>query len=174
MEGSEAKDDTGGGLGRVGCRAGVQCVQSKVRPFGAASVNERRFGLTLRSRNKSAQITRWVKHEGAGTRESIGMEFESGARSCKHERTRSLVHIGLYADRTGRAEILLRIPGVAVTCISGQPAIEVIAIAYEKAASVRGVLVDPVSARVFRKEASPLDSNFLPASFLRHRSRSRH
>jgi len=92
----------------VGCRARMQCVQSKVRPFVheatvfgakcevlaevvvcATSVDKRGFGLTLHSGNKSAHITRRVKHESTGARESIGMEFENGARNCHHERTRS-------------------------------------------------------------------------------------
>jgi hypothetical protein len=33
IAGSEPKDDTGGGLSGVRCRAGMQCVRSKVWPF---------------------------------------------------------------------------------------------------------------------------------------------
>src|SRR5258708_37307965 len=102
------------------------------------------------------------------------MEFENAARDGHHQRTCSLVHISLHTERAGGSEILLGVPGVAVTCIGRQPPIEVISIAQEKATGVRGMLVDPVSARVLRKEACSLDANFLPASFLGHRYRSAH
>src|SRR6266480_4764423 len=36
------------------------------------------------------------------------------------------------------------------------------------------VLVDPISARILRKETCSLDADFLPASFLGYRSRGAH
>jgi len=83
------------------------------------------------------------------------MESENVARNCHHEGTRGLVHIGLYTEWAGGREILLRVPGVAITCISRQPPIEVISVAQQKAAGVRGVLVDPISARILRKDPVP-------------------
>src|SRR5467141_645961 len=102
------------------------------------------------------------------------MEFENAARNCHHQRPRGLVHIRLHTERAGGGEVLLRVPGTTVACISGQPAIEVIAVAQEKAAGVRCMLVDSISARILSKETCSLDANFLPASFLGHRSRSAH
>src|ERR1700722_11151123 len=96
----EPEDNSRGRLGRVRGRPRVHCDQPKIRPFvheatvfgakgevlakvvvGAAPVDKRRFGLTLRPGNKSARITRRVKHESAGACESIGMEFENAARN---------------------------------------------------------------------------------------------
>src|SRR5882672_1141943 len=61
------------------------------------------------------------------------MEFENAARDGHHQRARSLVHIRLNVEWARGSEILLCVPGVAITCISSQPPIEVISIAQEKA-----------------------------------------
>src|SRR6266446_5735431 len=42
---------------------------------------------------------------------------------------RGLVHISLHTELAGGSEVLLRVPGVAITRVGRQPAIEVIAIA---------------------------------------------
>jgi hypothetical protein len=135
----------------------------------AATIHERCSGLALRSGNKPSRVTRGIEDEGTNTREDEGIESENAVRRRHHESTCGLVHISLHTERAGGSEILLRVPGVTVTGVSGQPAIEVIPIAEEKATGVCRMLIDPVSARILRKETSSLDANFLPAPFLSHR-----
>lgn len=164
----------------MSCRAGVQSGQSKVWPsvneatiFGAerkvpcefvvsaASIHERCFGLVLRTRNKSSRITCGIEDERTNTSEGEGIEFENAVWRRYHASTGGLVHISLHIKRAGGSEILLRVPGITVAGVSSQPAIEVIPVAQEKAPGVCRMLIDPVSVRVFRKEACPLNANFL-------------
>jgi hypothetical protein len=76
----------------------------------------------------------------------------------------------LHTERAGGREVLLRVPGIAVTRFGREPPIEVIAIGWEETARIRCVLVDPVPARVFCKEICPLEANFLPGPSLSWRS----
>ena len=108
---------------------GANCEVPAEVVVGAAPVDKRSFGLTLRSGNRSAYITGRVKHEGAGTGEDVRGKSENAVWRGHDEGTRCLVHISLHSDQAGGSEVLLRVPGVAVTRVGGQPAIEVIAIA---------------------------------------------
>jgi hypothetical protein len=104
----------------------VKCLVEFV--VGATAIDKGRFGLTLRAGNKSTRVARRIEDEGTGTRKhyGLGLKMRCGAVSTS---ARRLVHISLHTERSGGSEILLRVPCKAVTRISREPAVEVIAVA---------------------------------------------
>jgi len=78
------------------------------------------------------------------------------------------MHVSLDPGKPGRRKELLSIAAVSVHAFAGEPAVEVIAIANQKATGIGGMLRRTLTSRVFCKEAGSLQTD-LRTRFLSHR-----
>lgn len=145
--GLEPINDTGGGLGSVRGRAGIQALYPEIwarvyqtavfstqgevlgeSKVSAAAVNEGGFRLIVGAGDESPSVVGGIKYDRAAPGQKVRFQAGNLARNSHDERRRSLMYVRLNVEGTGGSKVLLRVPGISVTRVRRQPAIKVIAL----------------------------------------------
>src|SRR5437868_13258898 len=123
---------------------GAESDVSHKREVHAAAVYERGFGLLQCARHGLPCIARGIKDQRAGPGKNVRIKSVA-ARHGNDQGSRSLMHVGLDIEWTAGSEVLLRVSGITVVRLRGEPTVEVIAIPSDHTAGIGRVLRDSVT-----------------------------
>ncbi len=133
---------------------------------GASAVHEGRLSLAPSSGHESTRFAGGIEHQRSRPGQNVWPQPADVVGQGHDQRPGGLVDVRLNIERARRGEVLQRVPVVPVGCLSGQPRIEVEAIAGQEAAGVRGLLGDSIPLRVLGEEACTLHRHFMTTGFL--------
>src|SRR5690349_13854410 len=123
---------------------GAESDVSYKRKVHAAAVHECGFGLLQRARHGLPCIARGIKNQRACPCKDVRIKSVT-SRHGNDQGSRGLMHVGLDIEWAAGSEVLLRVSGVTVVRLGGEPTVEVITITSDDTASIGGVLRDSVA-----------------------------
>src|SRR5262249_55568741 len=104
----------------------------------AAAVYERGASLVVGSADDD--LVRWIKDQRSSARQGVRPDVANFARDVRHERTGYFVEVALKRSVAGQAEVVVRIPRVAVVSFNACPRIELIRITEKETSGLNHVV----------------------------------